>query len=181
MVRALLALTTVLLPLLASSPAEAAALPSRAQWQADVRRAMEGSLPYLDARAARGGGRLAIVLDIDNTSLASHYAWPAPVRPTLRFARRAHRLGMGVFFVTGRHRGTLADPRRELLRAGYAVTGMCGRERGEGLRHSKQRCRRLITGRGWTIVADVGNRASDLAGRDYERGFRLPSYGGRLS
>jgi len=181
MARALLALITLLLPLLAGSPAEAASLPSKARWQADVRTAMQGSVPYLDARAAQGGRRLAIVLDIDNTSLATEYDWPRPVRPTLRFARRADRLGMGVFFVTGRHRGTLAGPRRELRRAGFPISGMCGRGRGESLVHSKQRCRRQLAARGWTIVANVGNHRSDLVGRHYERGFRLPSYGGRLS
>lgn len=172
---------TMLLPLLAGSPADAVPLPSKARWHADVRQAMQGSIPYLEARAARDGGRLAIVLDIDNTSLATEYDWPRPVRPTLRFARHADRLGMGVFFVTGRHRGTLANPRRELRRAGYEVTGMCGRGRGESLVHSKRRCRRQIAAKGWTIVANVGNHRSDLVGGDYERGFRLPSYGGRLS
>jgi hypothetical protein len=181
MARVLVALVSLLLPLLATAPAQAAPLPSRTQWQADVRQAMRGSVPYLEARARRGGGPLAIVLDIDNTSLATEYAWPRPVRPTLRFARRAQDLGVRVFFVTGRYRGTLASPRRALKRAGYPITGMCGRQQGESLRHSKQRCRREITDRGWTIIANVGNRRSDLAGGNYERGFRLPSYGGRLS
>ena len=187
--RALLALLGMLLPMLvtmlAAPPADAAGLPSKSRWEADVRQAMRGSVAYLDERASQpvsqGGGPLAIVLDIDNTSLASHYAWPQPVRPTLRFTRHAHRLEVGVFFVTGRYQDSLGSARRALKRAGYTVTGMCGRRHGEALAHSKQRCRRQITREGWRIIANVGNRRSDLVGRNYERGFRLPSYGGRLS
>lgn len=179
--RALLALVSLLLPLLAAPPADASTLPSRSQWQADVRQAMRGSVAYLDERVPQGGRPLAIVLDIDNTSLATHYAWPEPVRPTRRFARHAHDLRVGVFFVTGRYQDSLRSARRALKRAGYPITGMCGRRHGEGLAHSKQRCRRQLTRDGWRIIANVGNRRSDLVGGNYERGFRLPSYGGKLS
>jgi hypothetical protein len=172
---------SLVLPLLATGPAGAAPLPSKAQWRADVREAMHGSVAYLDRRVARGGRPLAVVLDIDNTSIATHYGWPQPVRPTLRFARHAGALGVGVFFVTGRYQDSLRGARRALRKAGYPITGMCGRQHGETLTHGKQRCRRQLTRAGWRIVASVGNRRSDLVGGDYERGFRLPSYGGRLS
>ena len=181
MIRALTVLLSLALPLLAGAPAGAAALPSKSQWRADVREAMHGSVTYLDQRVAEGGRPLAIVLDIDNTSLASHYGWPEPVRPTLRFARHAHALGVGVFFVTGRYQDSLGGARRALRKAGYTVTGMCGRRHGETLTHSKQRCRRQLTRAGWRIIANVGNRRTDLVGGNYERGYRLPSYGGRLS
>lgn len=181
MTRALTVLTTLVLSLLAVAPAQASGLPSASQWRADVRHVMHGSNAYLDRRVERGGGPLAIVLDIDNTSLASHYAWPEPVRPTLRFARHAHALGVGVFFVTGRYQDDLRGARRALRNAGYTITGMCGRRHGESLPHGKQRCRRQIARHGWRIIANVGNRRTDLVGGGYERGYRLPNYGGRLS
>jgi hypothetical protein len=181
MARVLLALLTLLVPLLATAPAEAAPLPSKAQWRADVREAMRGSIDYLDERVQQGGGPLAIVLDIDNTSLATEYAWPRPVRPTLRFARHAHELGVAVLFVTGRHRGELRGARRALEQAGYPVARMCGRRQREAIATGKQRCRRKLTRDGWRIIANVGNHRSDLVGGDYERAFRLPGYGGRLS
>lgn len=179
--RVLLALVTLLFPLLAAAPAEAAPLPSRSQWLTDVRSAMRGADGYLDRRAAQGGRRLAVVLDIDNTSIETHYGWPDPVRRTLRFARHAHDLGYGVLFVTGRQQSSLRGVRPVLRRAGYPIDAMCGRQPGERLAHSKQRCRRQLTRSGWTITADVGNSRTDFVGRNYERAYRLPNYGGRLS
>jgi predicted secreted acid phosphatase len=179
--RVLVALLSLLAPLLATPAAHSATQPSKEQWQADVRQAMRGSIAYLDRRVPQGGGRLAIVLDIDNTSLSTEYAWPRPVRPTLRFARHADALGVAVFFVTGRYQDGLRSPRRALKRAGYPLKAMCGRRHGEAIAHSKQRCRRQITRDGWHIVANVGNHRTDFTGGNYERAFKLPSYGGRLS
>lgn len=180
--RVILALVSALFPMLAAPPAaQAQRLPSRDAWLSDVRAAMRGSDAFLESRADRGGDRLAIVLDIDNTSLETHYGWPRPVRRTLRFATHAHRLGYAVLFVTGRQQSTLADVRPVLRRAGYRVDAMCGRRPGERLAHSKQRCRRALTRRGWTITANVGNSPTDFVGRDYERAFRLPNYGGGLT
>ena len=34
--------------------------------------------------------------------------------------------------------------------------------------------------RGFTIIANVGNRSTDFVGKNYERAFKLPSYGNRL-
>ncbi len=165
----------------APSPAQAA-LPSRAAWSSDVRAAMSGANHYLDHRVARGGSRLAVNLDIDNTALATRYARGRPVPPVLRFARHARAHGMRLLFNTGRLRGDgrLARARRQLTRAGYRVTEVCGRARGESLSHSKQRCRRHFVAEGYRLVANVGNRRTDFVGGNYERAFRLPSYGNQL-
>ncbi|UDY25167.1 HAD family acid phosphatase [Nocardioides sp. Kera G14] len=171
----------LLLPFLSASPANAAGLASKKVWLHDVAVAMKPAIPYLDRRVARGGDHLAIVLDIDNTSLATHYAWPRPVRKTLAFAQRAHELGVKVFFVTGRHQADAKAQRPKLRRAGYTVNGICGRGDGEGLVHSKVRCRTAIVAKGFTIIASVGNLPSDFRGGLYERKFDLPDYGRRLS
>jgi hypothetical protein len=155
-------------------------LPSKAAWLSDVRRSMHGSLAHLRARDARArpGARLAVNLDIDNTALATKYAPGRPVLPVRRFAREADRLGMKVFFNTGR---THRKPALKLLRrAGFPVDRLCTRHRGERVTHSKQRCRHAFVVAGYTIVANVGNTRPDFLGHDYERAFRLPSYHGRL-
>jgi hypothetical protein len=159
-----------------------APLPSEKEWRADVRHAMAGGRDYLTRRADRGG-RLAINLDIDNTALATRYDAGRPTPPVLRFARRAERLDIRVFFNTARHRGegNLRRVAGRLREVGYAVDRICGRRHGEAIVESKQRCRRQFRDRGYTLVANVGNRRTDFVGGGYERRFKLPSYGGRLS
>lgn len=181
---ALVALLAPLL-LLAASPADArsAALPSKKVWLADVSKAMAGSITYLDGRvaAAGGGPGLAVVLDIDNTSIATHYGWPQPVPQVRAFARRAAAQGVKVYFVTGRLRDDVKNVRPVLRKAGYPITSICGRIKGESLPASKQRCRRAITAAGNTIIANIGNRSTDFVGSNYERAFRLPNYDNQLS
>jgi hypothetical protein len=159
-----------------------APLPSEKEWRADVRHAMAGGRDYLTRRADRGG-RLAINLDIDNTALATRYDAGRPTPPVLRFARRAERLDIRVFFNTARHRGegNLRRVAGRLREVGYAVDRICGRRHGEAIVESKQRCRRQFRDRGYTLVANVGNRRTDFVGGGYERRYKLPSYGGRLS
>ena len=61
------------------------------------------------------------------------------------------------------------------------MDALCGRKEGEGLAAGKQRCRAYYTERGHVILANVGNRKTDLAGGNYQRGFKLPDYGKQLS
>jgi hypothetical protein len=175
---------TVLSPLVGAAPATAA-VPGKSRWLADVTAAMHGSQRYVDRRAASGGGeRLAVNLDIDNTSLASHYAYGKAIGVVLRFARNAEQNHVAILFNTGRvvGDGRIARARRQLVAAGYHVTEMCGRRASsESLAHSKQRCRRHFVAEGYTIVANVGNRATDFAGGNYERAYRLPNYRNQLA
>ena len=161
-------------------PAQAGAPPSKEQWLADTRQAMDGSRSYVGRRVERGGHRLAINLDIDNTALATYYAEGTAVPVVLRFAKYARGQGVTLLFNTGRERGHLAGVARSLRRVGYDVREICGRKPGERLTHSKQRCRRHFVAEGYTLIANVGNRPTDFAGGGYERAFRLPSYGGAL-
>jgi hypothetical protein len=175
----------MLLALMASvaAPAGAASpLPSEKHWRHDVAHAMAGSRRYLHGVAAVNGVRLAINLDIDNTSLATRYRPGSPVLAVRAFARAAHRQGMAVLFNTGRLGSGVGTARTLLRRAGFPVTEMCGRSsRSEGLAQSKPRCRARFASEGYLIVANVGNNATDFSGpHDYGRAFRLPNYGGRL-
>ncbi len=158
-------------------------LPSKQVWLRDVSRAMEGSWSYLGRRAEarRPGERLAVVLDIDNTSIATEYAWPRPVKKVLAFARRADRLGVTVYFATGRTKGQLGDTPQVLRDAGYRFRAVCVRHSPQqSLVAGKVRCRKSFERRGYTIIAVIGNRRTDMRGGHLERSFKLPSYG-RLS
>ncbi len=174
--------TVALLAAGAAAPAQAQTVPSKSQWLADVRTAMRGSDAYLDRRLARGGSRLAINLDIDNTSLATYYDRGAAVPRVLRFAQHAEAGAVSLLFNTGRLRGDgrLRRIAHQLSKAGYRVTEVCGRRPGERLAHSKQRCRRHFIREGYRIVANVGNRRTDFVGTGYDRAFRLPNYHNKL-
>jgi len=179
------ALCTALLMVLVPGAAQARSrdlkpLPTKRQWYAQVNKAMKPALPYLQARAARGG-KLAINLDIDNVSLATYYNRKAPIPATLRLAQVAKRLGVSVFFNSGRDATKLAAVIPRLEAAGFKASGYCGREDGEKLAASKQRCRKRFIDRGYTIVLNVGNNKTDFIGTNYEKSIRLPNYGRRLS
>lgn len=160
----------------------ASRLPSKRQWLSDVRRAMRGSKAYVQAKHAQHPHhRYAINFDIDNTTLETKYD-PGHAVPVVRsFADYAHKLGIKLVWNTGRTGAMLRKARRQLTHAGYTVTEVCGRHKGEGLLHSKQRCRRHFKREGYILLANVGNRSTDFAGiHNYMRAFRLPNYGGRL-
>jgi len=175
---ALLATVLVLSVLVAPSQANA---PSKRKWLKDTRSAMYGSRAYLDRRVERGGAPLAVNFDIDNTALATRYQPGRPVPVVLRFARYARSKGVSVVFNTGRKQTDLSRSASRLRRVGYPVSAICGRGSGEALVESKQRCRQQYVDAGYTIIANVGNRTTDFEGRNYERGFKLPSYGRALS
>lgn len=175
---ALLATVLVLSVLVAPSLANA---PSKRKWLKDTRSAMYGSRAYLDRRVERGGVRPAVNLDIDNTALATRYRPGRPVPVVLRFARYAQKLGVSVVFNTARDEADLPEAVAQLRRAGYPVSAICGRRASEAIVESKQRCRQQYVDAGFTIIANVGNRSTDFVGGNYQRGFRLPSYGRALS
>lgn len=177
----LIALPTALLALVPlATPAEATTPPSKSQWLADVDRALVGASDYVDDRVAEGGTDLAIVLDIDNTSLETYYSPGTATPQVLALAKRARSLGYSVLVAT--YRSDTRGARADLEAAGYTVDAVCGRISGEsGAATTKQRCRARYADAGYTITANIGNRPTDLQGGNYERGFQLPDYDGGLS
>ena len=140
-------------------------MPSKKKWVADTHKALYGSRTYVRDRVAKGGTKLALNLDIDNTSLATYYAPGKPVPVTLRLVKYAKSKGVYILFNTGRARS--APVRRPSPRSsapGFPVDGLCARYKGESLTHSKQRCRQSFVNNGFTIIANVGNRSTDFVG-----------------
>ncbi|MBH1934198.1 hypothetical protein I5Q34_07785 [Streptomyces sp. AV19] len=154
-------------------------LPGYGTWQADVKKAVAPAIPWLRDRAGKGSGKQAIVLDIDNTALETHYHPGRANTPVLQVAQWAQQHDVAVLFVTARTSSSSA--RKQLKAAGYPVDGICTRDHGEGKADGKERCRAELTADGWTVTANIGNRPTDFEGGFYEKGFKLPDYGGRLS
>ncbi|MGA5167355.1 MULTISPECIES: HAD family acid phosphatase [Streptomyces] len=159
-------------------------------WQRDVATALAQARPYIEQRTASASGqKLAVVLDIDNTSLETdfHYFWEYPtpaVRPVLDLVRYADSRGVDVFFVTARP-GILHAPTAYNLRAvGYPVDGLYVRDLPDlfdEVSAYKTAKRGEIEAKGYTIIANIGNRPTDLVGGRAERTFKLPDYDGKLS
>ncbi|WP_018567278.1 HAD family acid phosphatase [Streptomyces sp. PsTaAH-124] len=166
----------------AVAPRAASSLPDYATWQSDVREVMDPSVPYLEDRVARGGTKLAVVLDIDNTSLETEYHPGAPNKPVLEFAEAAASHHVAVLVATARKQSGKSAALAALDKAGYpAVTEICLKKNESHAVDVKIRCRKQFVSEGYTLVANVGNRPGDFEYKNYERGFQLPDYDGQLS
>lgn len=154
---------------------------------------------WVEQRAAQGGGKLAMVFDLDETLLSNlHHMramdfgyvpqlWDewvaaadatiiAPVRDVYLAARAKN---VAVIFITGRKTtdqpGTESNLRAVGLggytRVFYKPNGYPGTSE-----HFKTSTRqKLVEEDGYTIIANIGDQASDLAGGYAERTFKLPN------
>nr|WP_084729624.1 HAD family acid phosphatase [Streptacidiphilus neutrinimicus] len=163
---------------------------SYSQWLSDATAATAPALSYLQQRVAAStfSGTPAIVLDIDNTSLASYFyptTYPTPATPpVLRLAQYATAHGVKVLFVTARP--DLIDLATEinLASVGYTVDGLYSRnplQLLESIQTFKTDTRRKLVAEGYDIVANVGNNTTDLDGGYADAAFKLPDYNGLLS
>ena len=138
-------------------------------------RVLSGGDAYLDAH--RHVPKPAVVLDIDNTAVQSYYDGGSATPAVLQFERHALTDGYTVLIATGRTTSSAASL-HQLKVAGYTVSALCKRESTDvPLQTSKARCRHAWTQQGYTIVATVGNHATDFEGGDTGRIYSLPNYG----
>ena len=169
------------------------------QYDTDVRRVADRALNFIRRRAASGETNLAVVLDIDDTAISTwerltkddfarkdtlFVAWAtnnvsAPIEPVRNLYRESRKLGLEIFFITGR-RPFLADATERTLKAnGYAdYDGLFLRpveDKEKSLAIFKSSVRKKISGQGFKIIANIGDQESDLAGGFAERGFKLPN------
>ena len=155
---------------------------------------------WLQRRAGerRAGERLALVLDLDETLLwnwpqiaqndfgyvpAAWQAWvddaAAPaVEPVRAVYRTARRLGIDVVFITGRPERDRGATEKNLraIDCGEFVALVCKPDGAKGTSADfKAAARGRFVREGWTIVANIGDQRSDLAGGFAERVFKLPN------
>ncbi|MFE0475248.1 HAD family acid phosphatase [Streptomyces sp. NPDC058947] len=181
-------------PARASASATAAATTAAADvdyatWQRDCQAVMDQALPYLKQRIAapKPGEKQAVVLDIDNTALETDFgfSYPQPAnKPVLEAARYAQERGVAVFFVTARPGIIYSFTEYNLKQTGYRVSGLYVRnfiDLFKNVADYKTAQRVDIEKKGYTIIANIGNSATDLSGGHAERTFKLPDYDGQLS
>ncbi|MER6625902.1 MULTISPECIES: HAD family acid phosphatase [unclassified Streptomyces] len=193
------ALVALAAPAEATAPASPAVSPVAAAtaaadvdydtWQRDCRAVMDQALPYLKQRIgdAGPGEKQAIVLDVDNTALETDFgfSFPQPANePVLEVAEYAQEHGVAVFFVTARPGIIHAPTDWNLDHAGYESSGLYVRgffDLFKNVADYKTAQRVHIEAKGYTIIANIGNSATDLSGGHAERTFKLPDYDGQLS
>ncbi len=187
-------------PVSSAAPAASASAPGGnaailgidyATWQRDVSAVIDAARPAIEARiaAAPAGEKPALVLDIDNTSLETDFHWfwtfPTPAISKVRaLTQYAHARGVAVFFVTARPGIIQSLTERNLKAVGYPVTGLYVRDLPDlfdEVSAYKTGKRAEIEARGYTIIANIGNSATDLVGGHAERTVKLPDYDGKLS
>ncbi|MFD7847385.1 HAD family acid phosphatase [Nocardia sp. NPDC059764] len=174
---------------LSGSGGSKADLPPYSQWISDVTTVANAAQAYLTT-ALPGVTKPAIVLDIDNTSLETSYH-AAPITPAippmLALAKWAKSQGASIIFVTGRPSVMNIYTQINLTTVGYPVDGLYGGglttgSAGAGaLADYKTATRASIEAQGYTIVANIGNSASDLSGGHAQQTFKLPDYNGALN
>lgn len=149
------------------------------------------AIAFLRRRAARrrSSEKLAVVLDIDETTLSNYpemesagfaynaqafEAWEklaqAPAIPgTLRLFNEAKRLGVSAFFLTGRGEAQRAITEQDLRAAGFdGWQGLILRAAAESswtARRFKSAERERLVAQGYALVLNVGDQWSDLLGR----------------
>lgn len=148
------------------------------------------AIAFLRLRAAhrRPQERLALVLDIDETTLSNYpemvkadfeydvkafVAWEnsasAPAIPgTLRLYQEARKLGVSVFFLTGRGESLRSVTERNLRSQGFdgwqqLILRQNAQASSTALAY-KSAARATITAQGYRIVLNVGDQWSDLKG-----------------
>ncbi|MDQ1037910.1 putative secreted acid phosphatase [Streptomyces sp. V3I8] len=158
-------------------------------WQRDCRAVMAEALPYLKERiaGAPAGEKQAIVLDIDNTALETDFgfSYPSPANaPVLDVARYAQDHGVALFFVTARPDIIRSVTQYNLEHAGYRVSGLYVRtflDLFRDVAEYKTAQRVAVEAKGYTVIANIGNSATDLSGGHAEKTYKLPDYDGQLS
>jgi acid phosphatase len=167
--------------------------------QADV------AIEFLKSRVKsnKGGKKLALVLDIDETALSNweemqkadfaydskaFNAWvetaaAAAIPGTLRLYKEAQSLGVSVFFLTGRPEEQRTATERNLRSQGFATWQQLmlrsTEQKGLSAEAYKSAERATIVAQGYTIVESVGDQWSDLKGKpeaEYSVKYPNPFY-----
>ncbi len=156
----------------------------------DLDHQADRAIAVLRARAAhrRPNEKLALVLDIDETSLSNYeemvkgdfaydsaafHAWTdsakAPAIPgTLRLYNEAQKLGVSVFFITGRADSERDATERNLREQGYQnwrqLYLRTPAQASQPTQAYKSAARAAVIAQGYTIVLSVGDQWSDEKG-----------------
>jgi acid phosphatase len=159
-------------------------------YQKELDHQAQVAIDFLDRRAAhkKPAEKLALVLDIDETALSNYKemaaqdygyvpsafdAWEdsaqaTAIPGTLRLYQEAQRLGVSVFFITGRGEAHRGATEQNLKNVGYTtwegLTLRTAAQAKEATIAYKSGARKAIVDAGYRIILNVGDQFSDLKG-----------------
>jgi predicted secreted acid phosphatase len=169
------------------------------EYDREIREVADDARDYLEARTKRASKdeKLAAVFDIDETSLSNwevmagcgFCSYPSQIKlypnaqgsaivPVLELFNYAKKSGIAIFFITGRQNSQRDSTIKNLSDAGYSgwtdlITQSDGNR--QPARVFKSQNRQQIEDKGYHIILNIGDQASDLAGCCEERVFKLPN------
>lgn len=174
------------------------------EYQKDQATVIDKAMEYLKTRikSEKESGKskkLAIVLDIDETSLSNYpdmlkmsfggtlrqvmdaeaNGTDPAITPTLKLYEYAKANKVAVFFVTGRTESYRAATEKNLTDVGFKNwDGLSLKDENykeKSVSTYKARARNLIEQQGYDIVLNIGDQQSDLSGGHADKGFKLPN------
>lgn len=169
------------------------------EYAKDIDQAASKALDLLKLRLSdKHNDKLAIVLDIDETSLSNYANMKAlgfggslkqimheekkgndpAIQPILNLYQFAKANNVAVFFITGRHPDERASTEKNLIQVGYKNwDGLFFKPKmywDKSAALYKTKVRKEITELGYRIVLNVGDQQSDLEGGYAEKQVKLP-------
>ena len=173
------------------------------EYQNDQAKVIDKAMQYLKTRLESekkkaSGKKLAIVLDIDETSLSNYPDMLAMgfggatqevndaegkgtdpvIAATLELYRYAKSNNVAVFFITGRTERYRAATEKNLLSAGFknwdGLTLKPENYAEKSAAPYKTDARASLEKQGYDIVLNIGDQQSDLAGGHADKTFKLP-------
>ncbi len=170
----------------------------RGDYQREIVAVAAQAQAWIEQRASKGGARLTVIFDLDETLLLN---WPhmsamdfgyvprewdrwveeakAPaIEPVREVYRAARQRGLEVVFITGRRDNERPGTERNLRAidcADYAALIFKPMEDKRATGAFKTAMREKLVAEGRTIIANIGDQDSDLVGGFSERIFKLPN------
>lgn len=170
------------------------------EYHRDISKVVANAMRYMKVRLAQPRHKkLAIVLDIDETSLSNYPTMkklnfggsPRQLRkaeaaandpviaPTLKLYQYAKAHHVAVFFITGREEEEREPTIQNLHRAGYKNwDGLYLRTdpyKNKPAAIYKTSMRKALNDRGYDIILNMGDQKSDLIGGFADKAFKLPN------
>lgn len=174
------------------------------EYQKDQAKTIDQAMQYLKTRLdsekkSSDHKKLAIVLDIDETSLSNYPDMVAmsfggtpqqiaaaiaqgkdpAIAPTLELYRYAKANKVAVFFITGRTEPLRASTEHNLATAGYlnwdSLMLRPTDYHEKTISIYKTQAREAVEKQGYDIVLNIGDQQSDLTGKHADKTFKLPN------